>query len=121
MLDKQFFGDTKFSSYLNQNFIPIHAVRGQKPGDALYKKYNVRGTPTVLVAMADGTEIDRIIGYGPPADKFKDKIEETYKSENSLLNLTRAFEKDPKNIELIVKLAQKYQRRYNSRSRLLLG
>lgn len=113
MLDKQFFGDEKFADYLTKNFIPIHAYKGKELGNLLYKKYNVRATPTVLVAMADGTEIDRIIGYGPPAEKFKEKIEETYKSENSLLNITKAFEKDPNNLELIAKLAQKYQGRYD--------
>ena len=77
MLDKQFFGDEKFRDYLDENFIAVHAVRGKDSGDKLYKKYTVRGTPTVLVAMADGTEIDRIIGYGPPADEFKSKLEKT--------------------------------------------
>jgi len=113
LLDKQFFGDDKFRDYLDENFIAVHAVRGKDSGDKLYKKYTVRGTPTVLVAMADGTEIDRIIGYGPPADKFKAKIEKTYKSENSLLNLTKAFKKDPNDFALVAKLAKKYQDRYD--------
>ncbi len=113
MLDQQFFGDKKFHSYLNKNFVVVHAVRGEDAGNALYKKYSIDSTPTVLVALADGTEIDRLIGFNPPAEEYKDKVEEAYKSEYSLLNLTKAVKKDPNNLNIQLKLARKYQGHYN--------
>ena len=51
---------------LNDNFIAVHAVRGEKMGDELYEKFSVRATPTIVIAQASGQEIDRLIGYGPP-------------------------------------------------------
>ncbi len=112
MLDKQLFQDEKFHPYLTQNFLLFRAHRGQPEGDEIYKKFSVRATPTVMIVTPDGREVDRVLGYDPPPEKFKDKLEETRTSENTVLNLTLAFEKDPSNIAVLVKLAEKYRSYY---------
>jgi len=114
LLDEQFFGEKKFFSYLKGTFIPFRAVRGEEIGDALYKQYAVHVTPTVLITTADGDEIDRVIGYGPPADEFKTRLEETYHGEDTFLNLSNALKSDPDNLALIVKMGMKYDRQYNT-------
>ncbi len=113
MLDKQFFQDEQFHPYLTQNFLLFRAHRGKPKGEEIYKKFFVRATPTVLVAMADGREIDRVLGYDPPVEKFKDRIEEAYKGEYTFLNLTQAYEKDSTDLVVIARLTKKYQSHYN--------
>ena len=121
MLDQQFFGNEKMHLYLNDNFIAVHAVRGEKMGDALYKKFSVQATPTIVLAQANGQEIDRLIGYGPPAEKFKDKIEKTYKGKNTLLKLLTTHKKNPEDLDLMIKIAKKYESHYNIPNMGLFG
>ncbi|MFC1476960.1 hypothetical protein ACFL6L_00670 [candidate division KSB1 bacterium] len=112
MLDEQFFGNADFYTYLTDNFIPVHAVRGEEMGDALYDKYVVNATPTVVLANANGKEIDRLVGYGPPAEEFKTRIEDTYKGENTLENLVAAYKSNPDDLKSVFKLAAKYNGNY---------
>jgi hypothetical protein len=108
LLDKQFFQDEQFHPYLTQNFLLFRAHRGKPDGDEVYKKFSVRATPTVLFAMADGREIDRILGYGGKPNEFKESIEKTYKGENTLLNLMQAYEKDSSDVSILARIAEKY-------------
>ncbi len=39
----------------------------EKEGLAVAKRYKVSAYPTLLLVKADGTEVDRIVGYRPPA------------------------------------------------------
>lgn len=109
MLDKQFFQDEQFHPYLTQNFLLFRAHRGQPDGDEIYKKFSVRATPTVMVVTADGQEIDRVLGYDPPPEKFKDTLEKTYHGENTFLNLMQAYEKDPAEVAVLARLVEKYR------------
>jgi tetratricopeptide (TPR) repeat protein len=112
LLDKQFFQDEQFHPYLTENFLLFRAHRGKSEGDEVYKKFSVRATPTVLFAMADGREIDRILGYEGKPGEFKDSIEKTYKGENTLLNLTQTYEKDPTDIAVLARIAEKFRSNY---------
>ncbi len=112
MLDKQFFQDEKFHPYLTQNFLLFRAHRGQPEGDEIYKKFSVRATPTVMVLTTDGREIDRVLGYDPPPEKFKEAVEKAYTGENTLLSLMQAYEKDASNVATLARLAQKYRSNY---------
>lgn len=112
MLDKQFYQDEQFHPYLTQNFLLFRAHRGTPEGDEIYKKFYVRATPTVMIAMADGREIDRVLGFDPPVEKFKDRIEEAYLSEDTFLNLIQANEKDSSDLAVLAKLAEKYRSNY---------
>lgn len=112
MLDKQFFSDENFHPYLTQNFLLFRAHRGTPEGEEIYKKLLVRATPTVMVVTTDGREIDRVLGYDPPPEKFKDTLEKTYHSENTMLNLMQAYEKDPADVAVLARLAEKYRVNY---------
>ena len=113
MLDKQFFGDPQFHSFLNKHFIAFHAVRGETEGDNVYKKYGIRATPTVLIADVDGSEIDRQVGYGPPAKKFQGLIELSLTGEDTFAKLKKRYEQNPNDLMTTFKLAQKYERMYD--------
>jgi tetratricopeptide (TPR) repeat protein len=118
LLDEQFFQDEQFRPYLTDNFLTIHAFREddlaheEVPRDALFDMYSVSATPTVLVALSDGTEIDRIVGYDPPAEEFKTILENSYRGENTLLALKNAHKNDPEDIEVLAALTRKYQEGY---------
>ncbi|MDZ7340222.1 MAG: tetratricopeptide repeat protein, partial [candidate division KSB1 bacterium] len=112
MLDKQFFRDEQFHPYLTQNFLLFRAHRGTPVGEEIYKRFSVRATPTVMVVTPDGKEIDRVLGYDPPPTKFKDTLEKSYRGENTLLSLMQAHEKDPSNVAVLARLAEKYRFNY---------
>ncbi len=114
MLDQQFFGDNKYQSFLTSNFISFHAVAGNEIYSQLMDKYSVFATPTVLILKPDGTEIDRVVGFSPPADKWKaEYFDNAYKGENTLFNLTKRYERNPSDLNVNSKLMQKLERQYN--------
>jgi tetratricopeptide (TPR) repeat protein len=112
LLDKQFYQDEQFHPYLTQNFLLFRAYRGTPEGDEIFKKFAVRATPTDMIVTTDGREIDRVLGYDPPPEKYKDRLEEAYHGKDTFLNLTEAYKKDPKNIAVLAKLAEKYRSNY---------
>lgn len=109
MLDKQFFQDEQFHPYLTQNFLLFRAHRGTPEEDEIYKKFSVRATPTVMAVTPDGREIDRVLGYDPPPEKFKDTLEKSYTGEYTLLSLLQAYEKNPADVAKLARLAEKYR------------
>ena len=112
MLDQQFFQNEKFQEFLNSNFILYRASRGEKSGDETFKKFNIRGTPTVMMLGSDGSEVDWHVGYGPPPEKFLERLEKSVKGIDTFKSLSDRYSKDPKNVEVVFKLAQKYNSRY---------
>ncbi|MFC1492904.1 tetratricopeptide repeat protein [candidate division KSB1 bacterium] len=114
MLDQQFFGDTKFHRFLNTNFVSFHITAGTQIYQDLSNKYSVRATPTVLILKSDGTEVDRVVGFSPPAEEWKEKyLDNAYKGENTLLNLKKAYDRNPADLDVNIKLMQKFERQYN--------
>jgi len=114
LLDEQFFGDSKFHPYITGKFVPVRAVRGEELGDALYKEYNVRATPTVAITQANGDEIDRVIGYSAPPEGFKERVEESLNSENTFANLFKTYNENPDDLKAAFQLASKYNDTYRT-------
>jgi len=73
----------------------LNAKQGQRFGNLLIKKYDVRNKPTVVIANSNGTEINRIVGYDPPAEEFKSKIEQASHKEANFDRLNEANKNDP--------------------------
>jgi tetratricopeptide (TPR) repeat protein len=97
---------------LNSNFVLFRAERGDKIGDEVYKRFNIRATPTTLMLDKDGSEYDWHVGYGPPPEKFLETIEKSVKGIDTFKSISEAYAKDPKNIEAVFKLARKYDSKY---------
>lgn len=118
MLDEQFFLNGTFRPYLDDNFVVIHAYHAdelahdEKPRDELFEAYDVHVRPTILVADANGAEIDRLVGYDPPPEEFKARLEKQYQGENTMLKLTEAHRNDPGNVETLARMARKFQENY---------
>ena len=66
-----------------------------------------------MVLDGDGSEVDWIVGYGPPPEKLIEKLEKIIKGIDTFKSFSEAYAKDPKNVETVFKLAQKYDRRYD--------
>lgn len=113
MLDQQFFQNKKYQEFLNSNFILFRAARGDENGDKAFERFNIRATPTTMVVDSDGSEIDWHVGYGPPPDKFLARIENTVKGIDTFKSLSERYGKEPKNVEVVFKLARKWDRKYD--------
>jgi len=113
LLVQQFYENKKFHDFLHSNFILYQATRGVGEGDAVYERFSIRATPTVLILGSDGSEIDWHVGYGPPPEKFLERVEKTVKGIDTFKLLSEKYAKEPKNVELVFKLAQKYDDRYD--------
>jgi tetratricopeptide (TPR) repeat protein len=112
LLDQQYFGSTKFHPYLLQNFVLVHAVNGEKAGDELYEHFDVNATPTVLIITPDGSEVDRVVGFGDP-DRYQEDLHEAFQGEDNYINLLTRYKKNKKDLLTAFKLALKYDRMYS--------
>ena len=61
----------------------------------------------------DGSEVDWIVGYGSPPEKFLEKLEKVVKGIDTFKVISEGYAKDPTNVEKVFKLAQKYDDRYD--------
>lgn len=98
---------------MNSNFVLFRAARGDKTGDETFKRFGIRATPTTLMLDKDGSEYDWHVGYGPPPEKFLETIEKSVKGIDTFKAISEAYAKDPENVEMVFKLAQKYDRKYD--------
>jgi len=80
----------------------------------MFLKFGIRGTPTVLFLDPDGSEVDWIVGYRPPAEKYQDQVNKVLVGVDTIKSLSEQYAKDPKSIEVIFKMAGKYERRGNT-------
>ncbi len=69
---------------------------------------------------SDGSEVDWHVGYSPPPDNFLEKLEQTLKGIDTFKSLSERYAKEPKNVEVVFKLAEKYDYRYDKKKALEL-
>ncbi len=89
-------------------------VNGNKDEGAkdFRKDRAVRGYPTVLILKPDGTEVDRIVGFGGDGDAYVDKLKAYAAGENTFLALSGKLEENPEDLDLQLAMAQKRVDRY---------
>jgi thiol:disulfide interchange protein len=70
VMEREVFSDPKAAEQLQQRFVPVKVVDrqredGRNPPDigALQARYHVQAFPTLVVAYADGRELERVEGY----------------------------------------------------------
>lgn len=125
MLEQQFLTHPGYRRYLSHYFILYHADSSTAPGKALFTRFDVNASPCLLLATADGSEVDRIIGYEVPAVEYKEAVERLRRGENTIKAVLAQFNSDPGSLKLAAKLARRYQERFEfskmrSFSRLIL-
>ncbi|MBM3293905.1 MAG: hypothetical protein FJY82_05200 [Candidatus Aminicenantes bacterium] len=67
-----------------------------------------------MLFTPDGSEVDWHVGYGPPPEKYQEQIEKSLKGVDTFKSLSDLYAKDPKNLEVIFKLAGKQDDRYRT-------
>jgi outer membrane protein assembly factor BamD (BamD/ComL family) len=76
----------------------------------LAKQYGISAYPTVVLVGKDGKEIDRIVGYYPPVE-FLNTISLYRDGKETLADYLKQSEEYPDSVELLYKLADKYEGR----------
>jgi tetratricopeptide (TPR) repeat protein len=64
-----------------------------------------------MIIDSDGLEYDWFLGYDPPPDKFQAMLEKSLRGEDTFKSISAAYTKAPKNIDVVFKLARKYEDR----------
>jgi tetratricopeptide (TPR) repeat protein len=54
------------------------------------------------------------VGYGPPADAYLERIQKSLRGIDTYKSLSELYAKDPKNIEILFKLARKYDQKFST-------
>ncbi len=60
----------------------------------------------------DGSEVDWLVGYGPPPEKFQEQLQRSLDGVETFKALSAVYAKNPKDIAAVFKLGVKYGRRY---------
>ncbi len=105
------FQDEEVGKYINQNFISLKINSRAGEGPALREKYKVSASPTVLFFSFDGMEIDRIVGFGGDRDGYLHTIQDYTRGRNTLQDYLTHLKNDPDDIDMIMKVAEKYNDR----------
>jgi thiol:disulfide interchange protein DsbD len=74
------------------------------------RQYNVSFYPTIVVIGTDGEEVDRLVGYYPPADFFNE-IQLYLQGNETLEDYQTRLEDEPQNAEYHLIIAEKYKHR----------
>ena len=91
----------------------FRADRTQKTGAETFTKFNIMATPTVLMLDPDGSEVDWHVGYDPPAAKFHEQIDKSFRGIDTYKYYAELYAKNPKDVKTVFSLARKYDDRYN--------
>lgn len=121
MLGQQFFNNPRYVKYLTSKYILYYADSSTEEGQQVFQEYDVNATPQVMVALADGRVVDRIIGYDGEPETFRQELESVIESESNLFSLAQAYEEDPGNMALAVTLAREYHKRFVFKEMLILS
>lgn len=113
LLGQQYFENPKFQDYFKSHFVMVIADRADRRGEEIFKRFKVNATPTVLFVDGDGAEVDWHVGYGPPAEKYHAKVENTAQGIDTFKSLSALYARDPKKLDVVYKLAEKYDNRYD--------
>ncbi len=87
------------------------ADNGEPAGDAIFKRFAIRGTPTTLVLGGEGVEVDWFVGYTPPPENYQAKLEKILKGEGTFKALQAAYAANPKDVAAVFGLARKWEDR----------
>lgn len=109
-LDKETYPDERVV-VLSKDY--IFAKVNTKEDTLAKKKYSVVATPTIILAKADGSEIDRFIGFQTP-EQYVTQVQDIKNGKNTLADLEKRSAKNPEDAVLLYALGDKYQWRGNN-------
>ena len=107
-LDAETFIDPALIKYAKKNFISYHLNVDSTQNKELAQKFNITGIPAYVFVDEDGNEVDRIVGYMPPAE-YLAEITRIRSGINTVPDLVKQLQNDPENADLLVNLAGKVE------------
>lgn len=108
------FGDPEAIDFVNAHFISARLDADSKAGKELLQRYGLwHRFPAVLIADANGEEIDRIYGVYP-RNHYLAKLKDFARNKNSFGELAEKAKSHPEDYDLTYQLAEAY----NERNRL---
>ena len=88
-------------AYATGNFVSMKVDAENGEGVDLARRYHITGYPTIIFARAEGGEVDRIIGYLPPAE-FLEETARITAGTNTLESLRAEIAGNPHNLGAFV-------------------
>ncbi len=92
----------------------LRADREEKLGAELFKRYKINATPTVMTIGGDGAEVDWTVGYGPPPEKFHERMMKMVAGIGTYRALSEALARNPKDAAAAFLLADKWAYRIDT-------
>lgn len=77
---------------------------------AIAQQFGVTYYPTIVLLKSDGAEIDRLVGYHPPAD-FYNEIQLYIQGRETLEDYLSRLQDEPRRADYIMAVAEKYRNR----------
>jgi len=105
--------DDRVAKFIGENFISLRATIDIDEYTKYSAEYKTSSTPTVLLLAPDGKEIDRIIGFEEKEkDNYIQSLEDMAWGRNTLGDILTRLEKNPEDVNINFKLANKYMARF---------
>lgn len=111
-MDKEVFKDPVMAGLLNQKAVCIKVNGGKEA--TLAKKYKVYGYPTVMVLENSGEERDRLCGYNGK-EEIVTGLKDFIAGKNTLQLILKELKSDNDNIDVNIKIARKYVKRFQGK------
>jgi len=105
------FQNKALGSFFNPEFIAFRITPTDEGWKKIREKFEIRGTPTVVLIKPDGEELDRINGF-EGADEFVASVKEYLAGNNILATFQAQVEENPDDVEANFNLGEKYTSRW---------
>ena len=105
------FQNKELGSFFNTEFVSYRVTPTDEAWNELRERFEIRGTPTVVLLKSDGGELDRVNGFDG-ADEFVGSVKEYLAGNNLLSSFIAQVEENPDNAEASFKLGKKYSSRW---------
>jgi tetratricopeptide (TPR) repeat protein len=105
------FQNKELGNFFNNTFITFRTDPSKESWKELREKFDIQGTPTVVLIKPDGEELDRINGFDE-ADEFVGAVKEYLAGNNLLSSFIAAAKENPEDIKANFDLAKKYASRW---------
>jgi len=92
----------------------FRAVLQEPAGRAVFDKFRINATPTMMIFDGTGTEVDWTVGYRPPGENVQKALDKILAGTDTFQSLTAAYAKNPKDVVTVFLLARKYSERYDT-------
>ena len=92
----------------------FRAVLQEPAGKAMFDKFKINATPTMMLLDGSGAEIDWTVGYRPPGENVQKALDRVLAGTDTFQSLSAAYAKNPKDVATVFGLARKYGDRYDT-------